>query len=250
LDYFGVRYFSAVQGRWTTADPKQLADRTVRQPQKWNKYVYAENNPLRFVDPDGQDDVAAAACMDSGACLHQLAEQRSKAPIEVAFYVGAAAAAVEGGAYLAAAGRGLLAWALGHPTEVQDTAASLGEGLSNAPPSSLTSGLSKLGATTEESVERKLSKYLLNPGHSVGGDKAKWFQQALGFTKENMGDLARQIVFDPKKAVQTGVTEFGTQYNQVITITGANGKEIEVTFAFIRNEDGVVRLVTAIPAAR
>jgi WXG100 family type VII secretion target len=31
---------------------------------------------------------------------------------------------------------------------------------------------------------------------------------------------------------------------------GANGKTIDVTFAFIRNNDGVVRLVTAIPASK
>jgi filamentous hemagglutinin len=42
----------------------------------------------------------------------------------------------------------------------------------------------------------------------------------------------------------------GTKYNQVINIIGANGKAIDVTFAWIRNNDGVVRLVTAIPAKR
>ena len=82
------------------------------------------------------------------------------------------------------------------------------------------------------------------------GPKAKWFEQALGFTKENLGDLAQQIKFDPAKAVQTGVTEYGTKFNQVIEIVGANGKRIEVTFAWIQNKDGVVRLVTAIPTPK
>jgi hypothetical protein len=102
-------------------------------------------------------------------------------------------------------------------------------------------------AKTAESVTDKLQRYLLNPDHPVGGSKAKWFEQALGYTKDNLGDLAKQIVFDPTKAVETGVTQYGTMYNQVITITGANGKQIDVTFAWIKNLDGIVRLVTAIP---
>jgi hypothetical protein len=90
----------------------------------------------------------------------------------------------------------------------------------------------------------------LKPDHPVGGSKAKWFDQALGFTRENADKLAKQIVFDPAKAVETGVTQYGTKFNQVISIVGENGKTIDVTFAWIRNNDGIVRLVTGIPTAR
>ena len=100
---------------------------------------------------------------------------------------------------------------------------------------------------TKASVTDKLSRYLLNSSHPVGGSKAKWFDQALGFTKNNMDDLAKQIVFNNKTAVVKEVTKHGTKYNQVIPITGANGKVINVTFAWIKNNDDVVRLVTAIP---
>jgi hypothetical protein len=102
----------------------------------------------------------------------------------------------------------------------------------------------------QASIREKLDKYLLNPDHPVGGPKAKWFEQALGFTRANSRDLERQIVFDQSRAVETGVTQYGTKYNEVIPITGANGKTIDVTFAFIRNNDGVVRLVTAIPNSK
>lgn len=107
-----------------------------------------------------------------------------------------------------------------------------------------------LPATTEMSVQDKLYRYLLDPDHPAGGPKAKWFREALGFTRENMDDLARQIVFDPARAVQTAVTPNGVKYNQVISITGANGRQIDVTFAWIRNQDGVVRLVTSIPTKK
>ena len=84
----------------------------------------------------------------------------------------------------------------------------------------------------------------------IGGSKAKWFKEALGFDKTNVSKLAKQIVFDPKKAIQTAVTEHGIKYTQVIKITGTNGRVIEVTFAWIKNNDGIVRLITAIPTKR
>jgi RHS repeat-associated protein len=56
LDYFGARYFSGAQGRFTSPDPKVLTARHLTSPQKWNKYAYVQNNPLAMVDPNGEDD--------------------------------------------------------------------------------------------------------------------------------------------------------------------------------------------------
>lgn len=53
LDYFGARYYSGAQGRFTSAD-NFLNDTTARDPQSWNLYAYARNNPLRYVDPTGE----------------------------------------------------------------------------------------------------------------------------------------------------------------------------------------------------
>lgn len=72
----------------------------------------------------------------------------------------------------------------------------------------------------------------------------------MGFTQKNADDLARPIVFDPKKAVKTAVTEHGIKYNQVISIKDANSKVIDVIFRWIKNSDGVVRLVTGIPTKK
>jgi RHS repeat-associated protein len=109
-----------------------------------------------------------------------------------------------------------------------------------------TSGMPAENAT-QTSVNDKLARYLLNPEHPVGGSKAIWFEEALGFTKANADDLAKQLTFDPTKAVQTAVTEYGTKYNQVIDVVGANGRTIPVKVAWIRNNDGVVKLVTVVP---
>jgi RHS repeat-associated protein len=54
LHYFGARYYRNVWGRFTTADPEHVGG-NIQDPQSWNAYAYARNNPLRFVDPDGQD---------------------------------------------------------------------------------------------------------------------------------------------------------------------------------------------------
>jgi RHS repeat-associated protein len=51
-DYFGARFFTGAQGRFTSPDPL-MASAKARNPQTWNRYSYAHNNPLRFTDPTG-----------------------------------------------------------------------------------------------------------------------------------------------------------------------------------------------------
>jgi len=55
LDYFGARYYGSKIGRFTTVDPSMTIRENVLDPQRWNRYAYGRNNPLRFVDPDGRD---------------------------------------------------------------------------------------------------------------------------------------------------------------------------------------------------
>ncbi len=52
LDYFGAKYYSGAQGRFISADPL-MASADIEEPQSWNRYAYVSNNPLRFVDDDG-----------------------------------------------------------------------------------------------------------------------------------------------------------------------------------------------------
>ena len=53
MDYFGARYFSGAQGRFTSPD-SPFADQHAEDPQSWNLYGYVRNNPLRFIDPTGE----------------------------------------------------------------------------------------------------------------------------------------------------------------------------------------------------
>jgi RHS repeat-associated protein len=56
MHYFGARYYSGGQGRFTSPDPENAsAFLYPDDPQSWNGYAYGRNNPLRYVDPDGMN---------------------------------------------------------------------------------------------------------------------------------------------------------------------------------------------------
>jgi len=73
LDYFEARYYASVQGRFTRPDPYNIileAQATAEMnedkaramfvnyllhPQNWNRYAYVMNNPLKYIDPTGED---------------------------------------------------------------------------------------------------------------------------------------------------------------------------------------------------
>ena len=55
LDFLQARYHSGAQGRFTSPDPFLSTPHHIADPQRWNRYTYARNNPLRFVDPDGSN---------------------------------------------------------------------------------------------------------------------------------------------------------------------------------------------------
>jgi RHS repeat-associated protein len=63
LDNFGKRYDSSSLGRFMSPDPfipfnlkKDKFQEWISNPQHWNKYAYALNNPLLYVDPSGMTE--------------------------------------------------------------------------------------------------------------------------------------------------------------------------------------------------
>jgi RHS repeat-associated protein len=63
-DHAQFRQYSEAEGRWLAPDPYS-GSYTLRNPQSFNRYVYAGNNPLTAVDPSGLDDTQTM-CMPNG----------------------------------------------------------------------------------------------------------------------------------------------------------------------------------------
>lgn len=74
--------------------------------------------------------------------------------------------------------------------------------------------------------DEKLTEYALNFEHPTGKEKAKAFKEALGYTKESYTDLKTKILdsFDEKELVYKREDKYGKRYEQIMQITGPNGK--------------------------
>ena len=51
LSYFGARYYDPIVGRFMGVDPVGV---TEGNPHSFNRYAYTNNNPYKYVDPDGR----------------------------------------------------------------------------------------------------------------------------------------------------------------------------------------------------
>jgi len=251
LYYYGARCYDSYLNRWIQPDANVPASQ--ENPQGFDRYAFVANNPLIYTDPGGHCwgiasairgipsydttcnnlDMALTIVQSPNANAGQKAEAGAYIALEAvshgALITGVAALACSAIASCAAAAEGALGIGANASAEGGSTDAAL-----NA-------------ANTAESVLHKLDTYLLDPTHPRGSTMAVWYERALGFTKQNIGDLAKQIVFDPNTAYETAVTQYGTKYNQIISITGANGKFINIVAAWIELPDGTIKLVTTTP---
>ena len=69
LDNFGARYNSSNLGRFMSPDSTAYVKPI--NPQSWNLYAYARNNPLLYVDPTG-NTVSLTNCQDKDKCVQVL----------------------------------------------------------------------------------------------------------------------------------------------------------------------------------
>jgi RHS repeat-associated protein len=68
-DHFGARDYAKTQGRWLHPDPAGPAAVDPTNPQTWNRYAYALNNPVSFRDPSGLVD-PDPGCGGGGGCTN------------------------------------------------------------------------------------------------------------------------------------------------------------------------------------
>ena len=63
LQFFNARYYSGSLGRFISADTIVPGD---YNPQAWNRYAYAFNNPVRYTDPSGHCPICIMALVVIG----------------------------------------------------------------------------------------------------------------------------------------------------------------------------------------
>lgn len=87
----------------------------------------------------------------------------------------------------------------------------------------------------------KFTEYALNPQKAP--DKARAFKESLGYTLENCDELAQQIEreFSVDKCKEKGHNGYGMRYEQIMTLTGPNGKVARVCTGWIKT-DGESRM--------
>ncbi len=74
LMYFGARWYSPQLSRFLSIDPVDVSE---RQPHSFNRYAYANNNPMRFIDPDGRVATTTRAALNEWADTEALLERRT-----------------------------------------------------------------------------------------------------------------------------------------------------------------------------
>jgi RHS repeat-associated protein len=69
LDYMHARYYLPLVGRFVSVDPADSGKPA--GPQTWNRYAYVVNNPMKYVDPNGEEVwVAVRAATFSSSVGH------------------------------------------------------------------------------------------------------------------------------------------------------------------------------------
>ena len=55
LDYMHARYYNPSVGRFLSVDPNVDIEKNASEPQRWNRYSYTTNSPMKYTDPDGRE---------------------------------------------------------------------------------------------------------------------------------------------------------------------------------------------------
>jgi len=183
LDYFLARYYSSMQGRFTSpdeftgspeetgilgsGDPKKQALKyaDVTNPQSLNKYEYCSNNALRYIDPNGQEPQEGAE-LNQRRDIKDLMEHRIDEKTYWERQNARAAGAVIGAAAVAVIlagkeiGSTILFWMAANPDKVEQIASVLQES-AGGPPGIIS------GVGTASKAEWSIAQKLAGEGKDV-----------------------------------------------------------------------------------
>ena len=100
--------------------------------------------------------------------------------------------------------------------------------------------------------KKKTEGYLLNPNHPVGGSKAKFMHDVLGYTQSD-GKLFHQKVvksIQDKKPDKTENTPFGIKHTYHTKLEGKDGKKVSANVVVVIQKDNgrkTFKIVTVYP---
>jgi hypothetical protein len=95
--------------------------------------------------------------------------------------------------------------------------------------------------------DRKLIEYALNPENPIGRHKALVFEQRLGFTKANSGQLRQQIETHALQAEASlqRTDQYGQHYRVDLEVVGAIGQQGTIRTGWVLPpESDTAQLVT------
>ena len=107
----------------------------------------------------------------------------------------------------------------------------------------------KLPNGNQAQLGDKLDRYILNPQHPKGKDKATLFKNRLGITLENK-EILENILFDVAvnhEAIIYKQDKYGIQYDIKFSMTTEFGKSLVISCWIIRSGEDFPRLTTAYP---
>jgi RHS repeat-associated protein len=225
LDYFGARYYRANLGRFTTVDPQLDAKKALFDPQRWNRYAYVSNNPLRYVDPDGREQAVVLGGRIYMAGLDGMPAGDQHAQ-NVVFAIMAAPAALVAAGLAApevlAAGSALLPTAYANAPKLLDIGAGIAEGASGAAPGSLS-----LGTSIAVQAERASESVALTAGQRT--NLARFVKKLpKGNTGVNVDQLGEQVLFTAE--VPGRVPGSKAVYQKAVNAAGETTAAVKTAF--------------------
>jgi RHS repeat-associated protein len=191
--YDHARYYGAWLGRFHS--PDQLGGKP-EDPQSWNRYAYAKNNPLTFVDPDGRQAAPGQSYVSGQGWTTGSALDPANRPSPV---MGMQFMAVTGaiGALTVFGGSGFVASFLGtHPT-LAGWLGSIGLGMVGAPSPQQTLQKVASSASGELASNPALAKTVLSQAqYAAGQGTAGVARMQYGNAMEGL--VAQQVQASPE----------------------------------------------------
>lgn len=100
--------------------------------------------------------------------------------------------------------------------------------------------------------KKKTEGYLLNENHPVGGPKAKFMKEVLGYSKEDSKLFHNNIVSAIKDKVpsKSEATQYGTKYTYNTKLIGKNGSAVSANVVVVIQKDNgrtTYKIITVYP---